>query len=631
VTNNDTIAYFGPVTVSVVVSKVPIAINSNMPPVIITLTNGVTLDPTNYGGSDFYQISVPTNAYGALFEIDNPTGPMALVVKHDLPLPSLSDYDYYTNGPPAPANEQIAVLTNSMPVPLTSGEWYMAAVNVAGSNVIYDVKITLLQNILPPVFISPTNTDVFTNIETTLFTNQCVATDPNSPPLPLSFGLVSGPTNMTVSSAGAITWTPTEAQGPSTNSIKVNVSNGAFSVTNTFTVIVEESNLPPVPPIVPDQVVVVSNLLTVTNIATDPDIPTNELTYTLSSTVPGTNLPIIDTNGIITWTPTIDVAGSRYLFTAVVTDTNQWAVNSKSLSATNSFYVTVAFNENPGTPQTNVVHPGGIHWVAVNVPTNAIAATNTLIYATNLPVNLWFSTNVPPTVTNTTDVELLPNVTNGVVVLTPDSLPAHFVPGRTYYLGVQNPNSFDVAYALRVDFLLRIPLASIVYTNLDGTNGFLLTWFAPSNYLFQVQWTASLAPINWHTFTNIISYNPTAFTSPTNTQFNFFDNGSQTGGFGPTRFYRLLLLTTGPLTVPPSQTNFITHLAAPVVVTATNAAFSWTAPTNEQFKVRWATNLTPPINWLPFPGVVTSSNGVFTFVDSNAPPLMKFYELILQP
>ena len=62
VTNNDTVAYFGPVTVSVVVSEVPVKINSNMPPVIITLTSGL-LDPTNYGGSDFYKFTVTTNTY----------------------------------------------------------------------------------------------------------------------------------------------------------------------------------------------------------------------------------------------------------------------------------------------------------------------------------------------------------------------------------------------------------------------------------------------------------------------------------------------------------------------------------------------------------------------------------------
>ncbi|MBI3848777.1 MAG: hypothetical protein HY298_04755, partial [Verrucomicrobia bacterium] len=47
------------------------------------------------------------------------------------------------------------------------------------------------------------------------------------------------------------------------------------------------------------------------------------------------------------------------------------------------------------------------------------------------------------------------------------------------------------------------------------------------------QWTPSLAPTTWNTFTNIV-------TSATG-NFTFVDDGSQTGGLGATRFYRLLL------------------------------------------------------------------------------------------
>ena len=73
-----------------------------------------------------------------------------------------------------------------------------------------------------------------------------------------------------------------------------------------------------------------------------------------------------------------------------------------------------------------------------------------------------------------------------------------------------------------------------------------------------------------------------------------------------------------------------------VTVTATNVVLNWLAPTNDQFNVQWTTNLAPPINWTLFsngvsPFVVTSTNGVFSFTDTNAPLLLKFYELILLP
>jgi subtilisin-like proprotein convertase family protein len=628
VTNNDTVAWFGPVTVSVVASAATIAINSNSPPNIITLTNAIAYANINSGGADYYRFTVATNATAVLFDVTNATGPVTLVARYGLPLPSLSSYDYISTNSWT-TSENIVVLTNSMPVALTNGDWYLAVVNVAGSNVTYSAKATELFSVAPPVFTFPTSADVFTNIETTLFTTNCVATDPNTPPLPLTFALVSGPTNMTVTANGVINWTPTEAQGPSTNLILVSVANAAFSVTNSFTVIVEESNLPPVLPFIPNQVVIVPGTLVVTNTATDPDIPTNPLAYTLLNPPVGA---AIDANGVITWTPALTDVGSNYLFTTIVTDTNQWAVNSKSLSATNSFTVTVTTGVTGGTPQTNTVPAGSINWFAVSVPTNAVAATN-LLYATNLPVNVWFSTNVPPTITNSYDFELLANTTSGTNVLTLNSSPTNIVAGKIYFLGVQNTNGVAVAYDIEVNFRLAIPvttqtntvsISGITHPSSGGTNGFLLAWFAPSNDLFQVQWTAGLAPASWSTFTNIVSYNTGALTSPADTQFNFLDDGSQTPpGLPPIRFYRLVLLGSSPAAASPAISN--------VFLNGSGLNLQWFAPTNDQFQVRWTTNLAPVVIWTLFPNIISSTNGTFLFTDTNAPLVMKFYQLMLLP
>jgi len=255
-----------------------------------------------------------------------------------------------------------------------------------------------------------------------------------------------------------------------------------------------------------------------------------------------------------------------------------------------------------------------------------------------------------------------------------------------------------------------ITISSIVATN----GGFLLIWFAPSNDLFQVQYKDDLAAANWNTFTNIIAYDASVFTTPTNTQFDFFDDGSQTPpGLPPDRFYRLILLATNTLTLP-NQTNYIATVLVPLVVTntatdsnpsailaytltnfpatstaatidtngvinwtpgpadadnefkfttvvtdngapplsatnsftvfvvqpsstfpsitnvsatATQVTLQWAAPTNDLFQVDWATNLMPIIVWTPFPGTITSTTGTFTFTDTNAPLVMKFYRL----
>jgi hypothetical protein len=68
-----------------------------------------------------------------------------------------------------------------------------------------------------------------------------------------------------------------------------------------------------------------------------------------------------------------------------------------------------------------------------------------------------------------------------------------------------------------------------------------------------------------------------------------------------------------------------------VTVTATNTTLSWLAPTNDQFKVQWATNLAPVINWNTFPAIITSAAGIFSFTDTNAPLVIKFYRLLLLP
>jgi hypothetical protein len=365
-----------------------------------------------------------------------------------------------------------------------------------------------------------------------------------------------------------------------------------------------------------------------------------------------------------------------------------------------------------GVPQTNSISAGGITYYKTIVPAGADFATNQLLFA-DAPLNVWFTTNNPPTLA--TNAYLLLSGTNGVATLGVTSSPTNIVPGATYYLGIQNTNNFTVNYALQVDFHFTTPppvnIGNIVYTN----GGFLLTWFAPSNLLFQVQFTTNLAPADWLTFTNIISYNTNFPASATNAQFNFFDDGGLYP-FGPTRFYRLLLLTNAPNTAPvftlangtqffvtPNSTNTVTNSAtdsdvpaqiltyalagAPawVAINATNGVLvltpalaqagttnlittivtdsgtpalsatnlitvfvnplpvlgsvtlgtngvtlQWSGWTNEQFQVSWTTNLAPP-NWTAFPGIITSTNGQFTFVDTNTSFLTKFYQLILLP
>jgi glucuronoarabinoxylan endo-1,4-beta-xylanase len=363
VTNNDTVAYFGPVTVSVVVSAVPVLKGG-----IITLTNLIPYYAANLTGTnglDYYRYDVSTNAYGVEFEILNASSNVVLLARYGLPLPSLGNFNYSANAGFG-TNALILVLTNSTPVPLTSGWWYLAVSNASGAPVNYTILASeLVANTnVPPMFL--TNPPDMTMDEMTTLTVTNTATDANTN-LTLSYVVtISVDTNAMVangwplnyvgtvpapviSNNGIITWTPSEAQGPGVYIITTTVvDNGSppSSAQNSFTVTVNEVNTPPFwLPNVPSQTnYIIDDLstLTVMNTATDTDIPPNPLTYQLIGPTP-TNA-VIDTDGVITWTPTLAQAGTTNIFITIVTDTNAFALVNQSLSATNSFVVIVTTN-----------------------------------------------------------------------------------------------------------------------------------------------------------------------------------------------------------------------------------------------------------------------------------------------
>jgi hypothetical protein len=267
-----------------------------------------------------------------------------------------------------------------------------------------------------------------------------------------------------------------------------------------------------------------------------------------------------------------------------------------------------------GVPQTNTSFGGQTVFYQVNVPGNVDFDTNSLFAVSGGNLNVWFTTNAPPTISNPNDTLLLAGTNSGSVTLNTTSAPP-IIDGKTYYLGVQNTNTFAVTYGVEVDFHFVITAPStntspvtIIHTNISGTNGFLLIWFAPSNDLFEVQWSPGLAVQNWTTFTNPlpVTYDLT-YTSinATNTRFEFFDDGSQTGGFDTTRFYRVILLNGVP---PPTvlsngvpQTNGIPAGATVFyqINVPTNALFATNSLLSTQggkLNIWFSTNSPPTIN-----------------------------------
>ena len=102
---------------------------------------------------------------------------------------------------------------------------------------------SLATNAAPFFLATPTNRTV-PELSSVTITNR--ALDPDGAAQVLTYQLLSPPASMTINANGIIAWTPSAAQGPSTNQIVSTVSDGQLSATNSFQIIVTGSNAVPI-------------------------------------------------------------------------------------------------------------------------------------------------------------------------------------------------------------------------------------------------------------------------------------------------------------------------------------------------------------------------------------------------
>src|SRR5207249_4067639 len=161
-----------------------------------------------------------------------------------------------------------------------------------------------------------------TIMERTVVSLTATATDAAGDPL--TFSLEPGaPAGASINATnGVFTWTPTEAQGPSTNRITVRVTDDGSppsSDARSFQVVVTEANQAPVLVVPAEQTIDEMSTLVVTNTATDADLPDNpSLHDSLPISPAGASINV--TNGVFTWTPTEAQGPSTNLITVRVTD-----------------------------------------------------------------------------------------------------------------------------------------------------------------------------------------------------------------------------------------------------------------------------------------------------------------------
>jgi hypothetical protein len=178
--------------------------------------------------------------------------------------------------------------------------------------------------------------------EGSLLTFTASATDPDLPANSLTFSLLNAPTGASINaSTGAFSWTPTEAQGPGSFPVTIRVTdNGSPNrfAEETLTITVNEVNAAPVLASIGNRSGTVGNTLSFTATATDGDLPTNTLTFSLDPGAPA-GASINSTTGVFTWTPA--TAGS-FPVTIRVTDNG-----TPSRSASETITITVAAAANP--------------------------------------------------------------------------------------------------------------------------------------------------------------------------------------------------------------------------------------------------------------------------------------------
>jgi len=138
--------------------------------------------------------------------------------------------------------------------------------------------------------------------ENSLFTFSATAEDLDVPANPLAFSIIGSPDGAVIDpTSGNFTWTPTEAQGEGSYTFQTCVSDGKLVDCQEITLHVDEVNASPILEAIGDQFVHQEKTLTLTILATDSDIPVNELTYSVEDAP--YNATIDPMSGQFSWTP----------------------------------------------------------------------------------------------------------------------------------------------------------------------------------------------------------------------------------------------------------------------------------------------------------------------------------------
>jgi hypothetical protein len=148
-----------------------------------------------------------------------------------------------------------------------------------------------------------------------------------------------------------------------------------------------------------------------------------------------------------------------------------------------------------------------ITYFAVDVPQAASYATNILSKGSS-PLNLLFNQDALPTGQLPGDATLLSDVTSASDTLSVQGVPPPLIPGKRYYMGVENSGATPARFTLEVAFDLgpvvnNVGPAFVGASMSSPSGGFSMTWVAVPGQSYTVE--ASTDLINWAVMTNIVS------------------------------------------------------------------------------------------------------------------------------
>ena len=285
---------------------------------------------------------------------------------------------------------------------------------------------------------TPANTTI---AEQTLLSVTNAATDVDVPANVLSYTLINPPGNASINASGVISYTPSESEGPSTNTIRTVVSDGTVSITNSFVVVVTEVNVAPVA--VNNSYLLTNTVLTVAASGvlandTDSDLPANILTAILvSGTMNGTLS--LNANGGFTYTPNNGFSGldgftyrandglanSAVAFVSITVSNRPFVITSVAISGGLAF---VTWNSTPGLSY-RVQYKDDLSAASWNDINPVVTSTNASSSVTNVlgsAQHRFYRVQIVPT---PPPVILSLRLDSGVTVITWSS-----VPGKVYCL-----------------------------------------------------------------------------------------------------------------------------------------------------------------------------------------------------